>query len=77
MWTFRHQRTITIFLRQGFKDIVAQKDLKPNWPGPDTIQELSTLAKGLFMWAKVVVEFITDGVPSKQLGADPEGEECS
>jgi NACHT domain len=58
---------ITTFLKAGFKDIVAQEDLKPDWPGPEAIQELSTLAKGLFMWAKVVINFIADGVPSKQL----------
>jgi len=58
---------ITTFLKAGFKEIVDQKDLRPDWPGPNAIQELSTLAKGLFMWAKVVVEFIADGVPSKQL----------
>jgi hypothetical protein len=45
----------------------AQKHLKSDWPGSDAVTELSTLAKGLFMWAKLVVDFIAAGVPSKQL----------
>jgi hypothetical protein len=64
---FASLEDIATFLNARFKKMTAQKHLEPNWPGSNAVRELSSLAKGLFMWAKLVVDFIADGVPSEQL----------
>jgi len=39
----------------------------PNWPGPQVIRQLTDKAGGLFIWAKLVAEFISRGEPVESL----------
>lgn len=56
------------FLNHEFEDIAAENGLNPKeWPGIDTIQKITNEAAGLFIWAKTVIKFITDGFVKDQL----------
>jgi len=55
---------IAKYLTTRFREIAdSYPSLGPDWPGPEVIRQLSDRAGGLFIWAKVVVEFIDRGEP--------------
>jgi hypothetical protein len=59
---------ITKYLVTRFGEIADKyRSLSHDWPGPQVIQQLSNKAGGLFIWAKVVVEFIARGEPTGRL----------
>jgi NACHT domain len=59
---------VRTFLEKEFGRIQEEHEmLTSDWPGPQTIQELSIRAGGLFIWAKTVVNFIEEATPKKRL----------
>jgi hypothetical protein len=66
---------IKTFLEAQFRKIAAQysRSLPPDWPGYDTIMDLTTKAAGLFIWAKTVARFVIRGEPGEQLRRILEG----
>ncbi|TFK33861.1 WD40-repeat-containing domain protein [Crucibulum laeve] len=60
---------IRLFLTARFAKITKgyPDSLVPNWPGPKIIDELTTRAAGLFIWAKTVTTFVNSGEPNGQL----------
>jgi NACHT domain len=63
-------KDITNFLSHQFRQIVAQYpgSLPPDWPGAQTIDQLTNTAAGLFIWADTVTKFVELGEPQEQLG---------
>ncbi|KIJ53814.1 hypothetical protein M422DRAFT_775790 [Sphaerobolus stellatus SS14] len=59
---------IKFFLRACFEDIRMDYSLPVSWPGENTISRLSAYAAGLFIWAKLVVDFLQgDETPELRL----------
>jgi hypothetical protein len=60
---------VRTFLKHRFQQIVDHYSpaLPSSWPGDDAVQNLTHRAAGLFIWAKTVVKFVTDGEPKEQL----------
>jgi len=66
---------IRVFLESQFEKMTKEyRTLPSGWPGPQTIQVLSRKAGGLFIWAKTVVNFISQRTPKKRLGEVLSGE---
>jgi hypothetical protein len=63
------------FLKHEFQEIASKfpRHLQPDWPGDETMSMLSSRAAGLFIWARTVVKFVTEGVPPHQLKLVLEG----
>jgi hypothetical protein len=63
------------FFEDQFRRIAAPytRFLPPDWPGPQTVLDLTKRAAGLFIWAKTVVKFVTRGGPDEQLRKILEG----
>jgi hypothetical protein len=63
------------FLEDQFRQIAARytRFLPSDWPGPETVLDLTKRAAGLFIWAKTVVKFVTRGGPDEQLRKILEG----
>jgi NACHT domain len=63
------------FFEGQFRQIAAQyaSFLPADWPGSETILDLTKRAAGLFIWAKTVVKFVTRGGPDGQLRKILEG----
>jgi hypothetical protein len=61
---------IHLFLKARFARIAEgyPDSLPCTWPGPAIINELTSRAAGLFIWATTVTEFIDKGEPEEQLG---------
>jgi hypothetical protein len=56
------------FLTIRFGDIAKEYTLSdPHWPGPQVIRQLAKRAGGLFIWAKVIIEFIGRKEPMDSL----------
>ncbi|EAU80678.2 HNWD1 [Coprinopsis cinerea okayama7 len=56
------------YLTYRFSKIAEDYDSLPSdWPGPVAIEDLTTRAAGLFLWAKTAVEFVNLGEPTSQL----------
>ncbi|KAH6886722.1 WD40-repeat-containing domain protein [Coprinopsis sp. MPI-PUGE-AT-0042] len=65
---------IRLFLTSRFARIAeGYESLPPDWPGAEVIDELTTRAAGLFLWAKTAVEFVDLGEPTEQLRQVLEG----
>jgi hypothetical protein len=66
---------VRAFFEDQFRQIAAQytRFLPADWPGSETILDLTTRAAGLFIWAKTVVRFVTRGEPDEQLRKILEG----
>ena len=62
-------RDINMFLTHQLKQIALQhpRSLSPNWPGAQDVMEMTSGAAGLFIWAKTVVKFISEGSPEERL----------
>ncbi len=62
-------KDIHLFFTRHFREIAGRypKSLAKDWPGPEVIDELTTRAAGLFIWAKTVVDFIDEGGPKMRL----------
>jgi hypothetical protein len=59
---------IRLFLQDRFSSISARwKSLPAEWPDPGIIDDLTTKAGGLFIWARTVIEFISEGNPKNKL----------
>ncbi|KAJ7191429.1 WD40 repeat-like protein, partial [Mycena pura] len=58
---------IEIFISHEINRIRKQHDLDPAWPEQNYIQQLTTLAGGLFIWASTAIRFIDDYLPEEQL----------
>ncbi|KAG5636248.1 hypothetical protein H0H81_008651 [Sphagnurus paluster] len=60
---------IRLFLKSRLSKIAKKypNSLNPSWPGETTINDLTTRAAGLFVWAKTAVDFIDAGEPNEQL----------
>jgi hypothetical protein len=59
---------IRLFLQDRFSSISARwRSLPVEWPEPGIIDDLTTKAEGLFIWAKTVIEFIGEGNPKNKL----------
>jgi hypothetical protein len=60
---------IRAFLRQKFRELAVRYpiSLKPEWPGAETIDELTKKAAGLFIWAQTTIKFMEEGEPEEQL----------
>jgi hypothetical protein len=59
---------ITKYLITRFGEIAEPyPSLGRDWPGPQVIRQLGDKAGGLFIWAKVVAEFIARGEPTERL----------
>jgi hypothetical protein len=59
---------INKFLTTRFREIaIRYRSLRPDWPGSQAIQQLGAKAGGLFIWARVVIEFIARGEPVGRL----------
>ncbi|KAF5383057.1 hypothetical protein D9615_004946 [Tricholomella constricta] len=69
--TVGHQASddIRLFLRSRFSKIARNysNSLESSWPGDKVIDELTTRAAGLFIWAKTAIDFIDAGEPGEQL----------
>ncbi|PVG01360.1 WD40 repeat-like protein [Serendipita vermifera] len=57
------------FLHQKFREIATRYpiSLSSDWPGTNTISELSEKAAGLFIWAQTTIKFVEEGDPEEQL----------
>ncbi len=62
-------KDLYLFLAHCFLKIAKRypKSLAKDWPGPDVIDDLTTRAAGLFIWAKTVADFVGEGTPKKRL----------
>lgn len=62
-------RDIEIFFKSEFQELRAlyPQSLSLDWPGPQTLAELTKRAAGLFIWAKTIIRFINYGEPNEQL----------
>lgn len=60
---------IRVFLEYHFRQIASQypMSLLPDWPGNDVINHLKEKSGGLFVWAEVIIKFISRGEPKEQL----------
>jgi hypothetical protein len=61
------QRDIEAFIFHQFREIAAWSSLESDWPGSQVVQRLADMSGGLFIWARVVVEFISSGEPVGRL----------
>ena len=54
---------IRLFLETRFEEIRrAFSSLPPSWPGASTVEELTNLAGGLFVWATTALDFVKKGI---------------
>lgn len=62
---------LSLFLRRSLLDIRSHNvylPLAPDWPGDETLSNLTFSASGLFIWASTAIAFIEDGHdPSERL----------
>ncbi|KIM21058.1 hypothetical protein M408DRAFT_53919, partial [Serendipita vermifera MAFF 305830] len=60
---------IATFLKDRFQKIACKfsRSLPLDWPGQQVIQDLTTMAQGLFIWVRVITNFADRGVPQKRL----------
>jgi hypothetical protein len=66
--TMTSSSDIRVFLQDHFSSISARwQSLPTEWPEPGIIDELTTKAEGLFIWAKTMIEFIGEGNPKYKL----------
>ena len=67
--TSQTSHDIHLFLETRFEEIRrAFASLPPSWPGPSAVQELTSRAGGLFVWATTALDFIRNGIdPGKKL----------
>src|SRR6202043_2470626 len=66
-----NQRDIVSYLRRRLEDIRSNDDelLGPDWPGEQTITQLSSRSAGLFVWCSTAMIFIENGLdPDERLG---------
>jgi hypothetical protein len=64
----KNSNDIRLFLQDRFSSISASwHSLPAEWPSLAIIDELTTKAEGLFIWAMTVVEFIGKGNPKNKL----------
>ena len=72
--TLQSSIDISAFLTIRLREIAEEwPDLK-EWPKPQDIEQLVDKTGGLFIWARVVADFIRDGDPLKQLTRIQDGE---
>ncbi|PVF92107.1 WD40 repeat-like protein [Serendipita vermifera] len=70
----RSSDDIRSFLTVHFQQIAEDFMLNPEeWPGSHTIEELTSRAAGLFIWAMTIVRFMSLGDPEEQLNLILEG----
>jgi hypothetical protein len=65
--TLQSSIDINAFLTMRFREIAEEWPKLKQWPKPQDIQRLVDKAGGLFIWARVVADFIKDGNPLEQL----------
>lgn len=58
---------IQLYMKDEFTKIATLNDIAGDWPGDETIEDLSRRAEGVFIWAVTVVNFIDDLFPRRQL----------
>ena len=58
---------IRLYMKDEFKRIANQSETNEDWPGDEIVTDLAHRAKGVFIWATTVMEFIEHGVPTRQL----------
>ncbi|KIM21961.1 hypothetical protein M408DRAFT_79768 [Serendipita vermifera MAFF 305830] len=60
---------ISAFLKDRFRKIAMKypRSLPPDWPGHQVVEELTTMAQGLFIWVRVITDFADRGDPEDQL----------
>jgi len=66
--TLQTSQDIQLFFNHHFSAIAMDYDLElSTWPEPGIIEQLTTQAAGLFIWAETVIRFMMQGAPSEQL----------
>ena len=58
---------IQLYMNNEFKRIARVNEISGDWPGDETIADLSRRAQGVFIWAVTVLDFIDDVNPRRQL----------
>ena len=58
---------IQLYMKAEFSEIARLRGLSDNWPGLEIITHLSSLAKGVFIYAVTALKFIDDPNPRAQL----------
>ena len=58
---------IQLYLRAKFKRIASDNEIVRDWPGDQIVTDLAQCAKGVFIWATTIMEFIEHRVPMHQL----------
>ncbi|KAM6499229.1 hypothetical protein JOM56_004737 [Amanita muscaria] len=53
-------RDIQIYLKEKFSEIASNRDLDPTWPGQEIIEEIVFNSSGNFIFAFLVIRFISD-----------------
>ncbi|KAM6499339.1 hypothetical protein JOM56_004847 [Amanita muscaria] len=53
-------RDIQKYLEDKFSEIVSSRDLDPTWPGQGTIEEIVSRSSGSFIFASLVIRFLSD-----------------
>jgi hypothetical protein len=63
-----NQADITAYLDFRLKAIVSKKKLDRQWPAPELLYRLRTMAGGLFLWASTVCDYLAEMIrPDKKL----------
>ena len=61
---------VRVFFAKHFAAIATQNhSLSPTWPGESIIEQLTSRAAGLFVWAETVVKFVEQGIPNRRLNS--------
>ena len=58
---------IQLYMKNEFKRIATVNEIPGNWPGDETIIDLSRRAEGVFIWATTALVFVDDIDPVHQL----------
>lgn len=51
---------IKLYTRSSLKDLIDISGLNPSWLTEDTVQQLTNLASGLFIWTSTMMKFVRD-----------------
>jgi hypothetical protein len=65
--TYQSRVDIETFLFHGFREIATSSSLESDWPGLPVVRQLADKSGGLFIWARVALEFIARGEPENTL----------
>jgi hypothetical protein len=61
---------VRVFFAKHFAAIATQNySLSPTWPSESIIEQLTSRAAGLFVWAETVVKFVEQGIPNRRLNS--------